>query len=290
MAINFPVSPTINQTVTANGITWTWNGSVWKSLGLANTGPTGPTGPTGIQGPTGPASMVTGPTGPKGADGTIGVNGTTGPQGPTGSSGVLSVTGPITNSGTSTSAILGFDYTTSNTTYSKLVASQTFTGTQTITPAATTGKALIIAALAGQTANLQEWQTSSGTPLLKLDPAGTLTGSSIVATTFSGSVLSSTRSTAATTDTPIITDAGNIIEYTSATAVTITLPTNASVGYPVGTTLTFIQVGAGQLTFAGPAGGTMNFTPGTKSRAQWSQVSATKRGTDLWILGGDLTL
>lgn len=65
MAINFPASPTVGDTVVANGITWTWSGATWKSKGAIIAGPTGPTGPTGATGPTG----STGPTGATGAAG-----------------------------------------------------------------------------------------------------------------------------------------------------------------------------------------------------------------------------
>lgn len=30
-ALNFPASPTLNQTYTANGKTWLWNGTAWQS-------------------------------------------------------------------------------------------------------------------------------------------------------------------------------------------------------------------------------------------------------------------
>jgi len=31
--INFPDSPSLNQTYTFNGLTWQWNGSAWISIG-----------------------------------------------------------------------------------------------------------------------------------------------------------------------------------------------------------------------------------------------------------------
>jgi hypothetical protein len=52
-AINFPLSPSTNDTFTSGSRTWKWNGSSWKIVS-ASVGPTGPTGPIGIQGPTGP--------------------------------------------------------------------------------------------------------------------------------------------------------------------------------------------------------------------------------------------
>lgn len=62
-AIDFPSSPTLNQTFTSGLQTWKWNGTVWLLQGTAGaTGPTGPTGPQGTTGVTG----VTGATGPAG--------------------------------------------------------------------------------------------------------------------------------------------------------------------------------------------------------------------------------
>lgn len=36
-AIDFPNSPTLNQEFTANGRTWTWNGTVWATKALDTT-------------------------------------------------------------------------------------------------------------------------------------------------------------------------------------------------------------------------------------------------------------
>lgn len=87
MPIDFPNSPSVNDTFTAGGTTWIWNGTVWNTVTTAvgATGPTGPQGPTGATGPTGAASTVTGPTG---------ATGPTGPTGPTGSAAsIADVTG-----------------------------------------------------------------------------------------------------------------------------------------------------------------------------------------------------
>ena len=87
-AIDFPPSPTLNQTYT-NGIqTYRWNGTAWRLVRTSAVGPTGPTGPAGLDstaiGATGPTGGVgpTGPTGPEGAaSNVIGPTGATGPTG-----------------------------------------------------------------------------------------------------------------------------------------------------------------------------------------------------------------
>ena len=50
-AFDFPSSPSVNDVYTANGISYKWDGTVWKRVSA--TGAQGPTGATGSQGPTG---------------------------------------------------------------------------------------------------------------------------------------------------------------------------------------------------------------------------------------------
>ena len=69
----------------------------------------------------------------------------------------------------------------------------------------------------------------------------------------------------------------------------MTVPTNASVSYPIGTQINLIQTGAGQVTIVGDAGVTVNGTPGLKFREQWSSATLIKRATDTWIAIGDLS-
>ena len=68
-AIDFPNSPSVNDTHTVGNRVWKWNGTVWevvRSTVPYSTGATGPTGPTGSTGLTG----VTG-AGPTGATGSV---------------------------------------------------------------------------------------------------------------------------------------------------------------------------------------------------------------------------
>ena len=44
MAVNFPNSPSTNDTHTENGYTWKWDGTTWIIQSIAPPGPTGPTG------------------------------------------------------------------------------------------------------------------------------------------------------------------------------------------------------------------------------------------------------
>lgn len=80
-----------------------------------------------------------------------------------------------------------------------------------------------------------------------------------------------------------------IIEINKSTATTLTIPAEASVNYPVGTTLDIIQTGSGQVTIAGAGGVTVNATPGLKLRTQWSSATLLKRASDTWLVFGDLS-
>jgi len=86
----------------------------------------------------------------------------------------------------------------------------------------------------------------------------------------------------------VLTDNGKLVEISNASAITLTVPTNASVAFPTGTQINLLQTGAGQITVGG-AGVTINATPGLKLRTQWSSATLIKRATDTWVLVGDLS-
>lgn len=91
-----------------------------------------------------------------------------------------------------------------------------------------------------------------------------------------------------TADTAVLADANNIISANNAAAMTGTIPDEATVAYPVGTVLTYVNTGAGILSLVGDAGVTVNPPPGftLDSAGQWAVLSATKMGSDLWVVTG----
>ena len=86
----------------------------------------------------------------------------------------------------------------------------------------------------------------------------------------------------------VLADRSKMVEMGVASGHNLTVPTNANVAFPVGTTITVLQTGAGQTTLAGQSGVTINATPGLKLRAQWSSATLIKRATDTWVALGDL--
>ena len=96
MPIDFPDSPSLNQTFTSGSTTWRWNGTVWLVVrDFAPQGATGVTGATGAQGNTG----AQGQTGVTGAQGETGAVGNTGAQGETGVTGAQGETGAAGQTG-----------------------------------------------------------------------------------------------------------------------------------------------------------------------------------------------
>jgi hypothetical protein len=80
-----------------------------------------------------------------------------------------------------------------------------------------------------------------------------------------------------------------MVEMNVGSANTLTVPTNGSVAFPIGTRVHVVQTGSGQTTITPASGVTINGTPGLKTRAQWSAVTLVKRASDTWIAFGDLT-
>ena len=88
-----------------------------------------------------------------------------------------------------------------------------------------------------------------------------------------------------------LTERDSLIEVSSATGVTISIPTDATLDYPIGTSIDILQTGAGQVTIAAvtPGTTTVNSTPGLKLRTTWSSATLFKRAANTWVVYGDLT-
>lgn len=90
---------------------------------------------------------------------------------------------------------------------------------------------------------------------------------------------------------PVLGDAGldKLITMNNAAASTLTIPTNATTAFPVGTVIEFSQIGAGQVTIT-PAGGVViNGDPGLKIAARYGFASLVKIATDTWLATGRLS-
>jgi len=112
--------------------------------------------------------------------------------------------------------------------------------------------------------------------------------------TLSGNTLSVTPTVVSTqqsgtTYTLALVDQSTVVEFTSATAVTVTIPANASVAFPVGTVIELFQDAAGQVTVAAAGGVTLRNPSSVTTRAQYSTIGVRQRAANEWVLSGDLT-
>jgi hypothetical protein len=85
-------------------------------------------------------------------------------------------------------------------------------------------------------------------------------------------------------------DLGCILETTGSSAVTVTIPAEATVPFETGTLINITQIGAGVATIAAAPGVSLNgITGGSVSLGgQWAGAALTKRGADAWVIQGAL--
>jgi hypothetical protein len=98
-----------------------------------------------------------------------------------------------------------------------------------------------------------------------------------------------------TTYTFALQDANNeLITASNASAQTYSIPTNASVAFPIGAQINIIQIGAGQVTINAVTSGTTSVlsngatAASPKLRVQYSSATLVKVATDAWYVIGDI--
>lgn len=92
-----------------------------------------------------------------------------------------------------------------------------------------------------------------------------------------------------TTFTPALTDSGKLVSLSNTSGITVTLPQDSAVPFPVGSRIDFVSLNTGLVTFTNGSGATVNGTPSLVLRAQWSSATAIKRAANTWVVVGDLT-
>jgi hypothetical protein len=99
-----------------------------------------------------------------------------------------------------------------------------------------------------------------------------------------------------TTYTFVLTDSNNtLVTASNASAQTYSIPTNASVAYPIGAQINIIAIGAGQVTINAVTSGTTTILSNAataaspKLRVQYSSASCVKVATDTWYVIGDIS-
>lgn len=198
--------------------------------------------------------------------------------------------------------------TTAASTYAP-IASPTFTGvpaaptasngtntTQIATTAFVQNALATFVTLPSQTGNSGKYLTTNGTTaswnnIAQADVTGLVAALAALPSTYAP--LNLTINTQATASyTLVIGDSNKQVEMNSASANSLLIPTDASVAFPVGTTILVVQLGIGQTTIAAvtPGTTTVNGTPGLKLRTQYSTATLVKRAANNWLVSGDLVV
>jgi hypothetical protein len=86
-----------------------------------------------------------------------------------------------------------------------------------------------------------------------------------------------------------LTDVAKVVTLTNAAAITVTVPTNASVAFPIGTQILLYQGGAGAVTIAGDTGVDVRNQAGLEMGGQYAVAGLLKLDSDEWVAFGNLT-
>jgi hypothetical protein len=118
------------------------------------------------------------------------------------------------------------------------------------------------------------------------------TGDIFTAADYNGLVTFTLNDQTGTTYTPVLTDQYQVlVTRSNASASTFTIPTNASVAYPVGTVITLLNKGVGVVTIQAVTSGTTTIlSAGTVAAAptlaQYKSAACIKTATDTWYIVG----
>lgn len=112
-------------------------------------------------------------------------------------------------------------------------------------------------------------------------------GASIADGTISGMLTENPQ--AGTAYTFALSDKGKIVSFSNAADTVASIPTNASVAFPIGSKIQVISNGTGRVTVAPTVGVTINsLNSFTNLLGQFAEATIVKKATDTWYLYGDL--
>ncbi len=142
---------------------------------------------------------------------------------------------------------------------------------------------------------------TSGTVTLSIDSTvttltgtQTLTNKTLTSPTINDPKLNLTIDAETASYTAVLANNGQLVTMSVASANTFSIPTNASVAFPIGTQINVIQIGAGQTTIQAVTSGTTTISStgatatAPKLRAQYSSATCIKVATDTWYVVGDI--
>lgn len=81
---------------------------------------------------------------------------------------------------------------------------------------------------------------------------------------------------------------GLLIYLSSSSPITVTIPTNDTVAFPIGTEIEFCRFSTGTVTFAGAGVSILSVNSKKNINHQYGFACLKKQNTNTWILAGDL--
>jgi hypothetical protein len=94
--------------------------------------------------------------------------------------------------------------------------------------------------------------------------------------------------------TAVLANNGQVVTMDNASPNNFSIPTNASVAFPIGTQINVLQIGAGQTTIQAVTSGTTTIqstgasAAAPKIRARYGAATCIKAATDTWYVIGDI--
>ena len=86
-----------------------------------------------------------------------------------------------------------------------------------------------------------------------------------------------------------LSDKGNLVEISSSSNSSVTVPLDSSVSFPIGSQILVVRGGTGDLGLTGSVGVTLNSSQNYLNlNYQYSAATLVKKGTDIWYVFGDL--
>ena len=181
--------------------------------------------------------------------------------------------------------------------YSLPTASTTTLGGVKVDGSTITISGGVISASAGTAAagTLTGSTLASNVTASSLTSVGTLTSLAVTGAITTGGLTVGTlimpQNSQTTSYTAVLGDSGKHIYFGSGSSITATIPANASVAYPTGTTLTFVNMTSGNVSIAITTdtmylAGAASSTTGTRTLAQYGVATAIKLAATTWIISG----
>jgi len=101
---------------------------------------------------------------------------------------------------------------------------------------------------------------------------------------------SSVNAQTGTSYTPVLADRENVlITLSNASPISLILPQDSAVAFPIGTVLNAMQLGAGLVSFQAGSGATVNSRGGAlDSAGQYAMLVAVKVSANTWVVSGDI--